>query len=106
MARILAVVPDLMLSSRVVEALSAAGHEVEVTTAPPESSDADAIVCDLDAVDPAALPALGLPSLGFYSHVEVETRRAAEGAGIDLVVPRSRMSRELPELVGLLLSGG
>lgn len=104
MARVLAVIPDLMLSSRVVEALSAAGHEVEVTAAPPGSSDADAIVCDLDAVDPAALPALGLPSLGFYSHVEVETRRAAEAAGVDVVVPRSRMARELPQLVEGLLA--
>jgi hypothetical protein len=104
-ARVLAVVPDLMLSSRVVEMLSAAGHEVEVTAVPPESSDAEAIVCDLDAVDPAAVPALGLPSLGFYSHVEVETKRAAEAAGIDLVVPRSRMARELPELVERLLPG-
>jgi hypothetical protein len=36
--------------------------------------------------------------------VDVETRSAAESAGIDLVVPRSRMSRELPALVEGLLS--
>lgn len=103
MARFLAAVPDLMLSSRVVEALTVAGHEVEVTSGLPESSDADAVVCDLDAIDPAAVPALELPSLGFYSHVQVETRRAAEEAGIDLVVPRSRLVRELPQLAERLL---
>jgi hypothetical protein len=102
-AHILAVVPDLMLSSRVVESLAAAGHQVEVAPALPESSDAEAIVCDLDAVEPAAVPALGLPSLGFYSHVDMETRRAAEVSGVDLVVPRSRMARELPALIDGLL---
>jgi hypothetical protein len=105
MAKVLAVVPDLMLSSRVVESLAAAGHEVEVVPAVPESSDADAIVCDLDAAGPETVAAAGLPSLGFYSHVDVETRRAAEAAGVDVVVPRSRMARELPELVEGLLEG-
>jgi len=103
MARVLAVVPDLMLSSRVVESLSAAGHQVEVVAATPASTDAEAIVCDLDAAGADAVAALERPALGFYSHVEVETRRAAEKAGIDVVVPRSRMARELPELLAGLL---
>jgi hypothetical protein len=72
----------------------------------PDAVDADAIVCDLDAVDARAVAAAGVPALGFYSHVDVETRRTAEAAGIDLVVPRSRMARELPELVEGLLSAG
>ena len=95
-----------MLSSRVAEGLGAAGHEVEVVAALPGKVEADVVVCDLDAVDPVAVAAAGLPALGFYSHVEVETRRAAEAAGVDLVVPRSRMARELPALVERLLSGG
>ena len=102
--RVLAVVPDLMLASRVREGLAAAGHEVDVVSALAADSDADAVVCDLDAVDAEAIVATGLPSLGFYSHVDVETKREAERAGIDLVVPRSRMARELPELVERLLS--
>lgn len=103
MARVLAVIPDLMLSSRVVEGLGAAGHTVDVVPGVPGSSDAEAVVCDLDAVEAAAVVGLELPALGFYSHVEVETRRAAEAAGIDVVVPRSRMVRELPALVEGLL---
>jgi hypothetical protein len=103
-ARVLAVVPDLMLASRVAEGLGAAGHEVQVVADLPEAVDADAIVCDLDAVDAAAVAAAGPPALGFYSHVDVDTRRAAEAAGIDLVVPRSRMARELPGLVAGLLA--
>ena len=103
MARVLAVVPDLMLSSRVVESLAAAGHIVDVVPEVPASSDADAIVADLDAVEPETLTAAERPSLGFYSHDDVDTRRAAEDAGVDVVVPRSRMVRELPELVAGLL---
>jgi hypothetical protein len=103
-ARVLAVVPDLMLASRVAEGLTAAGHEVEVVAALPEAVDAEAIVCDLDAVDPPAVAAAGPPALGFYSHVDVDTRRAAEAAGVDVVVPRSRMARELPGLIAGLLA--
>ena len=40
-----------------------------------------------------------MPRLGFYSHVDQETRRRAEDAGFDLVVPRSRMNREAAALV-------
>jgi DNA-binding NarL/FixJ family response regulator len=43
-----------------------------------------------------------LRTLGFYSHVDVETRERAQRAGFDLVVPRSRMAREGGELVSRL----
>lgn len=108
MARVLALVSDLMLASRVEAPLRAAGHEVTVRGGP-SSVDAaappgfDAVVCDLDAVAPGDVVALGLPTLGFCSHLDTETRRAAIDAGIGSVVPRSRMSRELPELVERLL---
>ncbi|MDQ2700866.1 MAG: hypothetical protein M3Y23_06005, partial [Actinomycetota bacterium] len=59
----------------------------------------DLIVCDLDGVDLDELVALTPPAIGFYSHVDVDTRKRALEAGVGLVVPRSRMSRELPELV-------
>lgn len=104
MARVVALVSDLMLASRVEGSLRAAGHEVAVKAVPDaESTEADLIVADLEAVDPAAVVAIGPPTLGFYSHVDVETRRRAEEAGFDLVVPRSRMARELPELAERLL---
>jgi hypothetical protein len=93
-----------MLASRVSESLEAAGHEVSVTPTLPEPVEADAIVCDLDTVDPAAVAATGIPTLGFYSHVDVATRDRAHQAGLSLAVPRSRMSRELPELIAKLLS--
>jgi hypothetical protein len=105
MAQVLALVDDLMLASRVQAGLEAAGHQVRVAGSLSEPVAADVIVCDLDAVDLAAIASAGPPTIGFYSHVEVETRRNAEHAGIDLVVPRSRMARELPALVARLLEG-
>lgn len=103
MARVQSLVTDLILASRVSEPLRAAGHEVVGGVEPDPG--VDAIVADLDAVDARALAAAGPPTLGFYSHVDVETRRAALDAGVDVVVPRSRMARELPELVERLLAG-
>ncbi len=104
MARILAIVPDLMLASRVGESLRSAGHDVSVTSSLPDSIEAELLVCDLDAVDPKEVARASVPTLGFYSHVDVETKQAAEAAGIDLAVPRSRMARELPQLVDRLLA--
>jgi hypothetical protein len=107
-ARILSIATDLMLASRVEEALRASGHEV-VTSASIEEADLDdveLIVADLDAEDPDATVGLGMPVLGYCSHVDVETREAAEAAGVDLVVPRSRMARELPALAERLLQAG
>jgi hypothetical protein len=105
MARVLAVVADLMLASRVGESLTAAGHEVTLVPSLPAElpEGVELTVADLDATSPRALADLGPPVLGFYSHVDVDARRAADAAGLDLVVPRSRMSRELPELVRRLV---
>jgi hypothetical protein len=104
-AKIVAIVSDLMLASRVSESLKAAGHEVFVAPSLPNPLEAEAIVCDLDTADLNAVAATGLPTLGFYSHVDTETKQRAEAADLKLVVPRSRMSRELPALVSKLLRG-
>jgi acetylornithine deacetylase/succinyl-diaminopimelate desuccinylase-like protein len=100
MARIAAVVADLMLASRVRTSLEASGHEVEQDTELPDELDGiDLVVADLDVAAPEALGDLGVPVIGFYSHVDVDTKNRAEEAGLTLAVPRSRMARELPELV-------
>jgi hypothetical protein len=104
-AKIVAIVSDLMLASRVSESLKAAGHEVSVVPTLPTPLEADAIVCDLDTADLDAVAATSLPTLGFYAHVDLQTKQRAEAAGLKLVVPRSRMSRELPALVSMLLEG-
>jgi hypothetical protein len=105
-AKVVAVAADLLLGSKVEAMLTAAGHEVSLSPSLAEAplDEAELIVADLDAENPEALVGLGVPVLGYYSHVEVETKKAAEAAGIDLAVPRSRLARELPDLVERLLA--
>jgi hypothetical protein len=106
-ARVVAVSSDLLLGSRVDAMLTAAGHDVAVAGSLAEAplEGAELVVADLDVEKAEALVGLGIPVLGYYSHVDTETREAAQAAGVDLVVPRSRMARELPQLAAGLLSG-
>jgi DNA-binding response OmpR family regulator len=122
MARVLALTRDLLFGSQVQGALTLAGNEVELAaderrlrermTADPAGAGAsrvDVLVLDLTdgELDGASIlesvrraGELGATrTLGFYSHVEVSARARAERAGLDLIVPRSRMAREGAELV-------
>jgi CheY-like chemotaxis protein len=116
MARVLALVPDLLFGSRVQAALDGAGHDVELVGEPARVADrlAEApqisvLIVDLtrDDLDGAGLVRglstdgrlEGARTLGFFSHVDTGTRERAQQAGFDLVVPRSRMAREGAELV-------
>ena len=120
MARVALLSPDLLFGSKVEGGLRVAGHTVnrfdteeQVRVA---ASFHDLLVVDLTAegIDGPALVRsmrekgeLGaVPTLGFYSHVDVETRRRAEEAGFSRVVPRSRMAREMAALVQGLLPPG
>lgn len=101
MARVVAIAPDLFFASKIDATLKAAGHEVTMAAPGSVAGDPDLVIVDLDHAAPGDAPA-GVPRLGFYSHVDVDTRRKAEAAGFDLVVPRSRMAREMSELVARL----
>ena len=104
-ARVLAIVTDLMLGSRVSTSLKGAGHEVtQVAEVPGGAEGADLIVADLDTAEPERLAQLGVPVIGFYQHTDTDTKASADAAGIELAVPRSRMVRELPDLVERVLS--
>jgi hypothetical protein len=108
-ARVVAFIPDLLFGSNVVGALRAAGHEVALVSEPGADAPgepADVLIVDLTADSAeriAQVSGLEQPparrTLAFYSHVEADVRAAAQAAGFDLVVPRSRMSREGAELV-------
>jgi hypothetical protein len=108
-ARVALLCPDLLFGSKLEGGLRAAGHEVTRFAAAADAraaaGDADVLVVDLTA-DVADRVGLGDVSaartLAFYSHVEQDTRSAAEEAGFDLVVPRSRMAREMGALVDRL----
>jgi hypothetical protein len=108
-ARVALLCPDLLFGSNVEGGLRAAGHDVTRYTAVDDaragSADADVLVVDLtaDVADRVGLGGVSGPrTLAFYSHVEQDTRTAAEEAGFDLVVPRSRMAREMGALVDRL----
>jgi DNA-binding response OmpR family regulator len=113
MARVVALVPDLLFGSRVQGDLQAAGHQVTLAGSQDALRDAlpgaDALIVDLTldaaqrieivrATRPAAVPVLA-----FYSHVEADVRELGREAGFELVVPRSRMAREGGALVARLL---
>ncbi len=121
MARVLALTRDLLFGSQVQGALTLAGHDVELIANESQlrerlaaaeeaaSPTGELLLVDLTdtELDGAAIvesiarrEGLGATrTLGFYSHVEAAMRERAERAGFDLVVPRSRMAREGPELV-------
>lgn len=113
MASVVALVDDLLFGSNLVGALRAAGHQVtlvaDASRAAGAASGADVLIVDLASgtIDPAALlvgvTADGRPAtLASYAHVHPEMRAAAEAAGFDRVVPRSRLAREAPVLVSAL----
>ena len=121
MARVLALVGDLMFGSRVQGTLQAGGHQVELIgdaaglrarLAEPAQAAPEVLVVDLadPQLDGAQLVqqlaregALArVRTLGCYSHVDVPARERAARAGFDLVVPRSRLVREGAALVSRL----
>jgi hypothetical protein len=105
-ACVVALAPDLMFGSRIEAVLGAAGHDVTLAPSASEAplDDADLVIADLERIEPEAVVGLGVPVLGFHRHTDPETRELAEAAGVDRVVPRSRMAREMPELVATLLA--
>ena len=117
--RVALLCPELLFGSKIEGALRAAGHDVqrwddpEAVRATVEKG--DVLVVDLTDPDLDGASAIerlreqsaldGVWTLGFYSHVDVETKKRAEEAGFHRVVPRSRMAREGPALVEALAAG-
>jgi hypothetical protein len=94
-----------MFASRIEATLGAAGHDVTLSPSASEAplGEAEIVIADLERIEPEAVVGLGIPVLGFYRHTDPDARERADAAGLDLVVPRSRMAREMPELVAGLL---
>jgi CheY-like chemotaxis protein len=120
MARVAALIPDLLFGSKVQSALQAAGHEVDLIASEVEAWDEvggiELLVVDLTSPDVDGVELFetlatggelhGVRTLGFFAHVQPEVRDRALQAGFDLVVPRSRMAREGAQLADGLLAGG
>ncbi len=123
MAQVLALISDLLFGSQVQGMLAAAGYEVELATDIAQAEKGLAgiggeprpavLVIDLDSAEFDAVEfvrdretvgaLVGTRLLGFYPHIDVDSRRSADEAGFDLVVPRSRMAREGASLVAGLV---
>jgi uncharacterized protein YbjT (DUF2867 family) len=113
-ARVVAFIPDLLFGSNVIGALQAGGHEPVLVSRGEDLAGAlagaEVLVVDLTAEVPERIGVVrslvgdseSPRTLAFFSHVESDVRAAAEAAGFDLVVPRSRMARAAGDLVSQL----
>jgi hypothetical protein len=98
--RVAAYVPDLMDRSKVATAVPG----VEFVANPRLLIEVEADVILLDLSRPGVLEALSalahVRTVGFGSHVDVETLAAATAAGCDVVLARSAFFGGLPGVLG------
>jgi DNA-binding NarL/FixJ family response regulator len=108
-----ALVPDLMLRSRIQSMAGPAGLTVRFFGAPDELFDAllvaeapDLLVLDLSDREGWGMRLLERmqttgppPTLAFYAHTDDETRRRALALGVTRVVPRSLLVKKFADLV-------
>ncbi|MDX6542173.1 MAG: hypothetical protein QOI71_3783 [Gaiellales bacterium] len=96
---------DLMLFSRVETQLAPLGHSVE--RARPELGGAapDVCICDVERMEPVRAVTELRPAklLGFGSHEQPDSLRAARRAGFDRVVARSAIAERCAALVDELM---
>jgi CheY-like chemotaxis protein len=105
---------DLIFTSKVTGTARAMGQRVMVAgnsalaSAMIEQWRPKVVFVDLAAGDLVSVPALiayrqaagaGVPFVAFGSHVDTAALDAARAAGCDHVMPRSKFSTELPELI-------
>jgi len=111
--KVLAVVSDLFFSVKLTEAAKRSGLALELVKDPQEvlekaKAKPSLIVFDLnfEAVGPLALiqalkgkpETKGISLLGYLSHVQGELKQQAHEAGCDMVMARSALSQNLPQI--------
>lgn len=112
---ILAIVDDIFFAAKIRGTAEQYGSKVIFPKSPREAFDVAfenrpiVIISDLQAnnIDPfefaGQVKACGslqaVPLVGFFSHVNVEIREKAKKAGYDFVIPRSVLSKDLPQIV-------
>jgi hypothetical protein len=98
---------DLLISSRITSAARRLGVPVRLMRDPASLAQEPAarlLIVDLDLVGGleaarAWAEARGRPAAGFVQHVHTDIIRAARAAGIDPIIPRSRLETALRELL-------
>ncbi len=111
--RVLAVVSDLFFSSKLIEAAKRSGLALEFVKEPKEviekaQNKPSLIIFDLnfEAVQPLKLitklkgkaETKGISLIGYLSHIQVELKQQAQEAGCDMVMARSALSQNLPQI--------
>jgi DNA-binding NarL/FixJ family response regulator len=111
--RVVAVVPDLFFAAKIEATARAAAVTLE-QVAPSRLVEScrtaapDLVILDLATGESSIALARALkadaatrdiPLVGFYSHVDGATRRAALAAGVDQILPRSAFVAKLPGLL-------
>ncbi|MCZ2156361.1 MAG: hypothetical protein LC114_21070, partial [Bryobacterales bacterium] len=111
---VLGVLSDLFFGVKVAEAAKKAGGRMRMVRSEEEllalAANAPAlIVFDLQLAQPKPTELLralkadaalaGIPTVGYFSHVQEELRREALAAGCDQVMPRSVFTQRVDELV-------
>jgi CheY-like chemotaxis protein len=114
--RVLAAVEDLLFRSKISETAEQLGIEARFPRSPKKLLEAlresppDLLVLDLNSARFEPLDILrtvksdevGIPTVGFLSHVQRDLAVAAREAGCDHVMARSAFTRDLPRI----LAGG
>jgi PleD family two-component response regulator len=113
--KILAVLDDLFFSSKIREAAKTLDIDLEFVKNPDGfkekilSEKPSLIIFDLNSRAGSPLEIIKsikstgelkeIPVIGFLSHVQIELKKEADGAGCDLVIPRSKFSKDLREIL-------
>jgi len=112
---IIALISDLMFRSKIDSEAKIASINVSYAKTPDELNALlelqrpELIIVDLNSKAGRPIEVISMlksspqtkeiPLLGFVSHVDVDTKEAALKAGCDTVIPRSRFSKELRDIV-------
>ena len=115
MATVVAIVDDLFFVARIAETAKQVGAPLTVVRAAdfrPEDfrpQKPSLVIFDLNTTSGNAVELIrqlkadaelaAIPVIGFFSHVQVELERAARAAGCDQVLPRSKFTASLPEIL-------
>lgn len=99
---------NLMWSARLTKSLKALGHEPELASAVPDTTDAAAAIVNLGSAkfDAASavprLRALGVHVIGHAGHKEKDLLELGRAAGCDTLASNSKLTFSLEELLDLV----
>ena len=116
MTRVVAYMDDLFFQMKLAETAKHLGLEVKVASnadsllqllEPPPALvifDLNARSSPLDAVKRLRAAQPNLRVVGFLSHVQVDLASQAESAGFDEIMPRSKFSMQLPQILAAAIA--